>query len=399
MVLRPYAVVLGGRLERGLEVVVERGVIGEIRASSRQPEPYVLSAAFVNAHSHLEYRGLQGKMREREYWPWIREITEAKRAQDLEGVRADCRLAAEENRRTGIAVIAEHSDRPFAAEAMAATGLGGVVFQEVITRFEPEGPHARVMASLGRAFEQSMAARALGWNIPSYISPHAYQTVDEHTLRGIATAGEPFSMHVAETDLENELTLYGTGVIAETYRRLGVGYSAPGKRLIAILDELGLVRENAQFIHCCALDESEVELLASLHVSVAHCPRSNVALNCPAAPVREMLDSGVPVGLGLDSAASSGPIDMFAEMRCALEVAALREAPLTPEEVWRMATDRGAESLGFAIPDLGAWRIEAGSRTPLIRIDMSDAETIAEVIGTGSPDRVTRLGPEPLPNP
>lgn len=384
--LRPYGVVIDGFLEIGLELVIDQGRIAEIRPHTGIPDEFIVSPAFVNAHSHLEYRGLQGRLHAPDYWPWIREITEAKRAQTPDQVQEDAILAARENRKTGVALIAEHSDRPVSGRAIREAGLQGALFQEVITRFEKDGPDERV----DRA-EKDRGRQGLVANVPPFLAPHAYQTVDEGTLSAIAGSGKPFSMHVAETDLENQLALYGTGAIAETLADFGVPYRPTGKRLIETLEDLGLVRAGAQFVHCCAIEADEVKLLADRGVSIAHCPRSNVRLKCPSAPIREMLDAGIPVGLGLDSAASSGPIDMFDEMRCALRVSESRGKALSPEEVWSMATSRGAESLRFALPNLGSWEIQVGSDVPLIGIHIAEAFTIEHVIDRGSPESVEFL--------
>ncbi|MFI5386778.1 MAG: amidohydrolase family protein [Fimbriimonadales bacterium] len=386
--LRPYGVVIDGILELGIELVLSDGVIQGVRPHTGIPELFVVSPAFVNAHSHLEYRGLQGKLRSTEYWRWIREITEAKREQNLDDVQTDCMRAADENAICGVAAIAEHSDRPYAGEALGTAGLPGVIFQEVITRFEPESRAERLANARDRSARQKFDANVYSVRTEGYLAPHAYQTVDEETLRWFGSSGLPFSMHVAESDLENQLTLSGTGAIGDTFRELGVGYQATGKRLIPSLDELGLVTAMAQFVHCCAIDSEETGLLASRGVNVAHCPRSNANLGCPTAPVREMLDAGINVGLGLDSAASSGPIDVFDEMRCALRVSLERGRPVTPKEVWNMATGMGAESLRFAIGDLTDWRIRAGSAVPLIMIHIPDALTTDEVIERGRPELV-----------
>lgn len=378
MILRPYGVVLeSGKLDLGLEIVVEEGRVVAVRPHTGIPEAFVVSTAFVNAHSHLEYRGLQDKVHAEGYWQWLREITRLKATQNAHDVRGDSMLAAQENRLSGIAFIGEHSDRPFAAEALAMAGLDGVIFQELITFLERENPVSKV-----QSVEKSAAGQKATHRGSVYVSPHAPFTVDESTLRTFAS-GDPFSIHVAESPVENEFFRMGSGPIADLYRQHGFSIEARGLSSVGYLHELGLVRKGAQFVHCCDVSEADIRLMAAAGVTVAHCPRSNTALQCPDAPVREMLDAGVIVGLGLDSAASSGPIDMFAEMRAALTVSEGRHTPLHADEVWRMATSQGAASLGR-----GDWKLEPGSQTPLIKLHISGAQSTEDLIVKGTPEAV-----------
>lgn len=382
MILRPYGLVIDGSLQLGFEVVLDNSQVVEVRRLTGSPEPYVLSPAFVNAHSHLEYRGLQDRMTAKEYWPWIREITELKKSQSDVRVRQETIAAAHENKRTGVALIAEHSDRPFSATAMVSAGLGGVLFQETITFFERENRLEKLASVRSKAMEQSKV-----WRHPVFLSPHAYQTVDQHTLADFGASNEPISIHVAETTFESEMTRDGTGPIAEFHRQSGFKVEATGLSIVETLANLGLVRPGVQFVHCCDIGQSDLHLLVKNRVSVAHCPRSNVRLMCPPASVREMIDLGITVGLGMDSPASGGPIDMFAEMRAALAVANERGKPLTDEEVWSMGTN--ADALAFACDNLPSWKIELGSVVPLIKIAVPNATSIGEVIAKGSPPKVS----------
>jgi aminodeoxyfutalosine deaminase len=318
----------------------------------------VLSPAFVNAHSHLEYRAFLGSFEEhREYWPWIRALTLAKLEQDMGSVRADCELAASENRATGVFAIAEHSDRPFARKAMTLAGLVGSVFQELITFSED-----RWAVVTSQAADQS-----------AFVSPHAPYTVDPTSLARFAD-GPPFSIHAAETPAENEWVSEGTGPIAEFRKRAGYTDSIGYRSVLSYLDSIGLLRPGIQLVHCCAVDEEDIVLMAQRGVMVAHCPVSNQRLACPAAPVREMIDAGVPVGLGLDSAASGGAIDFFHHMRAALSVSGHR---LHPEEVWKMATR--TELPGFS------------SASPWIAMHTPGCDCTRDLIERGAPSCVEWL--------
>ncbi len=377
MILRPYGILIAGQVELGVELVVEAGRIEEIRPHTGVPEDYVISPAFVNAHSHLEYRGMLGKLASSDYWSWIREITRLKQAETPEEVRASCHLAAKENRASGVALIGEHSDRPFAGEALSVVGIGGIIFQEVITFFERETRLEKIRQVEAKA----EVNRSSGFDGPVTLSPHAYQTVDQVTLEEQGSAGLPLSIHVAETAMESQFTKLGEGEIADFYRSVGVPFETTGKDIVETLADLKLARRGAQWVHCCAVSESDIALMAASCVTVAHCPRSNVRLKCPASPVREMLDAGIAMGLGLDSPASSGPIDMFDEMRSALDVSIGRGRPITAEEVWRMATDWGASSLPIPTQP---WEIAFGSSTPLIKIRVRGALQTLDIVEQAS---------------
>jgi len=370
LILRPYGIVLDGRLEVGVEAIFEGKEVREIRPHTGIPSPFVLSPAFVNHHSHLEYRGLMGAIPAREYWPWIREITRMKRTQEEEIVARDARQAAIENRACGVGAIAEHSDRPVAAEALVAAGLTGIVFQEVITFFETQGPQEKLAAIESRAESQ----RAHGLSV--HLTPHAPYTVDEDTLRTLAAKGDPLSIHAAETPLEDAFFREGRGPIGDLHRELGLPMRTAGVGVVEYLAGLGFLRPGVQFVHACAIDDGDIETIAQGGVAVAHCPRSNRTLGCPIAPVRRMIEAQVPVGLGLDSAASSGPIDIFAEMREAVESSHRLHEPLTPEAVWRMAT----APLPWSFPTTG-W----------IAIHVADAHHTLDLIERGRPDRVEQL--------
>ncbi len=383
--IRPYGIVVDGGLELGHEFVVENGRVVEVRPHSGIPEPYVVSVPFVNAHSHLEYRGLLGAIEETEFWPWIREITRLKPLQSMESVEADTFRAAEENRRTGVALIGEHSDRPYAGGALRKNDIGGWLFQELITLFERESPEAKRRCVAERLAENLVGAPAAG-HIQGVVSPHALYTVDQDTLRDFGEGGARFSIHLAESPAESQLTRDGSGPIAEFYRSVGAPLLPTGESAFGRAKGLGLVRQGAQLVHCCDLSTDDVEDLARSRATVAHCPRSNAALGCPIAPIREMLDAGVQVGLGLDSPASSGPIDFFAEMRAAASAAKKRGRPISFEDIWRMSTSMGARSLWRE-----DWDLRVGWQGPLIAVHVDGAHRIEDVILGGTPESVEWL--------
>ena len=126
--------------------------------------------------------------------------------------------------------------------------------------------------------------------------------------------------------------------------------------------DLGWVGPDVWHAHCVKLDPDGIALFARTRTGVAHCPCSNMRLASGIAPVRRMLDAGVPVGLGVDGSASNDGAQMVAEARQALLLARVGRslepfgcdrgpAEMTARDALALATRGGAQVLGRA--DIG----------------------------------------------
>ena len=113
-------------------------------------------------------------------------------------------------------------------------------------------------------------------------------------------------------------------------------------------ESLGWTGGHAWHAHCVKLDAPGIALFASTHTGVAHCPSSNMRLASGIAPVRAMLDRGVPVGLGVDGSASNDGGHLLGEARQALllQRVASGAAALSAREALEIATRGGAAVLG-----------------------------------------------------
>ena len=95
--------------------------------------------------------------------------------------------------------------------------------------------------------------------------------------------------------------------------------------------DLGWLGPDVWHAHCVKLDDEGISLFAATRTGVAHCPCSNMRLASGIAPIRRMLNAGVPVGLGVDGSASNDAAHMVNEARQALLLARVGRALQAPE--------------------------------------------------------------------
>lgn len=137
-------------------------------------------------------------------------------------------------------------------------------------------------------------------------------------------------------------------------------------------EDLGWTGSDVWHAHCVKLDATEIDLFARTRTGVAHCPCSNCRLGSGIAPLRDMLDAGVPVGLGVDGSASNDAASLIDEARQAMLLARVSGGAdaMPGGEVLRVATRGGAQVLGR--DDIG--QLAVGMRADVAIWDMGGVE-------------------------
>jgi len=182
--------------------------------------------------------------------------------------------------------------------------------------------------------------------------------------------------------------------LAETVEEGELAKEKFGCTPVEYLEELGWLAEDVWCAHCVHLTPQDVAKFGARDVGVAHCPSSNMRLGAGMAPVRELLDAGVRVGLGVDGSASNERGDLFLEVKQALLVARARGGPkaLTARDALRLGTSGSAAVL--ARDDIG--QLARGKRADFAvwRTDGLElggaSDPVAGLVFAG-PHRVDRL--------
>ncbi|MEZ5100367.1 MAG: amidohydrolase family protein [Thermoleophilia bacterium] len=369
------------------ERIVAVGPADDLAGERRDHPGCVILPGLVNAHTHLEYATFAGFGDGLPFGQWIDVHIARKRLIGFDQLLDSARLGAAECLASGVTTVADASFSGAAALACAEAGLRGIVHLEV---FGADAAVARErFAGIQARVDGSLDARVrLG------VSPHAPYSTGAAVYGAALELGIPVQTHVAESDDEAEFMARGSGRVAELAAWAGI--ESPGATSVRHLVACGALRAGVSAVHCVTPDADEIELLAHSGASVVHCPRSNALLGCGIAPVRAMLDAGIPVGLGTDSPASAPSFDLLEEARSALELARARERrpdALSAPEALELATLGGARALGL--------EREIGSLTPgkladLAVVDLAGAlhqpieDPVAATVFAGSASRVSR---------
>jgi cytosine/adenosine deaminase-related metal-dependent hydrolase len=188
--------------------------------------------------------------------------------------------------------------------------------------------------------------------------------------------------------------------LAETLDEEEFCLASYGARPVDYAESLGWLGADVWLAHCVHLSDGDIAKLAATGTGAAHCPSSNGRLGSGIARVPELLAAGVPVGLGVDGAASNEHAGLAEELHQAVLAARYRLGPqaLTARQALAMGTMGGARCLGRQddlgsievgkLADLALWRLDG-----LGHADIADP-VCALVFGPPAPLELLLVGGE-----
>ena len=316
----------------------------------------ILMPGLVNAHTHVPMtllRGLADDLR-LDVWLMGYMMPVEREFVSPEFVQLGTSLACAEFIRSGVTTFCDmYYFEEDVAKATADAGLRAICAQTVLKFPSPDADSWEDSLALARDFIERWKDHHL--IVPS-VAPHAPYTCTDEILRATAQLAAEFDVplhtHLAETALERE--------------NMSNEYGMP---VIPYVKKQGLLDAKVIAAHCVHIDMGEMRTLLHAGAGVAHNPSSNLKLASGFAPVSQMLELGLNVGIGTDGPASNNDLDMFEEVRLASFIAkAVSNDPtaVPAPMALAMATRIGAQALHIGHL---TGSLEPGKRADLILVD------------------------------
>jgi cytosine/adenosine deaminase-related metal-dependent hydrolase len=337
-----------------------------------------LLPGLINAHCHLDYTCLRGKIpRQKSFATWIRAINAEKSKLSPADFIASINEGFVEAKRFGTTTIANLTAFPELVRQFSDAPLRTWWFAELIDVRSPE--------RLNELVDSSVESLKFGQN--HGLAPHALFTASKNLYQRCEEAGSNvlLTTHLAESREEMEMFRDASGPLYEFMKSIGrdmgdCGNGTPLELFVAAPkpSPARTSRALSQWIvaHLNELTQSDFQLLEKMRTKfhIVHSPRSHQYFGHSRFPFKRLDTLGFNVSLGTDSLASNESLNLFAEMR-----AFQRSKPeRSPEKIFEMTTVNPASALRQQ-NTLG--RIRPGFRADLIAVPCSrDRDLFGEIV-------------------
>jgi len=317
----------------------------------------IIMPGLINTHTHLPMTLFRGLADDLPLTVWLNEHIFPAEARHIhpETVRAGALLGCAELILSGITTCCDgYFLEDQVAEAVYQSGLRAVLGHGVIDFPAPGVPDPS--RNIHAALEFVEKWRDVSARIQPSVFCHSPYTCSADTLKkakkAAAAKGVQFQIHVAETKNEFDQSL-------KDHRMTPVAY----------LDRNGILDSDTLLVHAIWLKAGDIRLIADREASVSVTTESEMKLASGIAPVPDLIQAGIAVGLGTDGCASNNDQDLFREMDVTAKlhkVNCLDPTVMDAGTVLTMATIGGARAIGL---DKEIGSLETGKQADVIVVD------------------------------
>jgi cytosine/adenosine deaminase-related metal-dependent hydrolase len=318
---------------------VQRHHSGEVRDLGEQ----ILLPGLINAHCHLDYTILRGKIDpQRSFADWIVAINAHKSALTETDYVDSITAGLEEARRYGTTTLLNLEAFPELLRRLPRPRLRVWWCAEMIDLRQPVNAQ-KVFEALRESFRfhsDWLGGVGLAPHAPYTASSQLYSEASEIARK----EGVPFTTHLSESSEEMQMFRDARGPVFDFLQTIGrpmqdCGVETP----LSFLMRTQSIGDDWIIAHLNELEEGDFDLLRRApKFHIVHCPHSHTYFGHAPFALERLRAFSFNICLGTDSLASNSSLSLFAEMRELLR----KEAWLSPREVVEMATVNAANAIG-----------------------------------------------------
>ncbi len=379
-------------------VLVRDGVIRDIGDTDmlrlRYPEEEVLDygvsavmPGLVDLHTRMENSVMRGLLSDVPYATWLMALAEKAGSMEMADWFDSAILGGLDALSSGITTVADITSTGAACTAAQKLGLRAVIYREVGAMDKNRVDYAMHSAQkdiLHWREEVDSSRITIG------IAPAPVFTNHPSVFARVTDLARkedlPVAMRLAGSREEFNFVMRGSSMFAvdnmdvETRGYVEIPPWLPfGVTPVRYALNWGAFdAPNVLMIHAVHIDDDDIRKLVEKGVAICTCPRANAQLGMGVAPLSELIQAGLRIGLGTDSPAATESTDMLSEMRTGLLLHRARDTRrfLDAATMLEMATIGGARALKME-DEIGS--LEIGKRADIIAIDLSSSHQTPEV--------------------
>ncbi|CAJ1315246.1 amidohydrolase [Paenibacillus nuruki] len=316
----------------------------------------VTMPGLINAHQHTPMNLLKGFSDDLKLMDWLeKKMFPAEARMTPEDIYWGSQLSMAEMIRSGTTTFADmymHMNQ--IAQAVDEVGMRASLTRGLVFHDDDQGVRIREAIELVESWHGQAEGR-----ITTMFGPHAPYTCPPEPLQEVMHLAKqydlPIHIHLAEAK-EEVITM------RERYQQTPTQY----------LYELGLFEQlHVMLAHSVHLTKRDIQYLKGMRGGVIHNPVSNLKLGCGIAPITEMKQQGITVGLGTDGAGSATTLDMFQEIKAATWLQKLDYGDPTVLPAYQSLQMATIESAKLLAIDHETGSLEVGKKADMILIDLN----------------------------
>ncbi len=299
----------------------------------------IIFPGFINVHTHLE----EGKLPEpvNNFLQYLRQTEIQTRSLNIDQRKEIIQKNIDSCHEFGTVALGDFASDELSGDILQTSELLARIFNEI------RGFKNYEASTIFRIIQNRVAKFPSLKKITSHLAMSSIWELSPDLLKEISISERHIAIHLAMTSEENDFMSRGRGALKQyLLSRDDFDYTWKPPRMTPVqyfFSNRFYARHNI-LVHINQINDKDIEIIKETpaKVNVCLCPRSAETLNLGTPSVKRILEKGVNICMGTESAALVEDLDMRKDI-----IECIDQSGLSPEIAIKFATLNGAYAIGF----------------------------------------------------